>query len=54
MRLYAFPLVPGPVSVPAAVLEARGHDYPSPDLEDEFFALYGRVQRQLQTIMGTA
>ena len=54
MTQFRLPLVPGPVTVPAAVLAARERDYPSPDLEDEFFALYGRVQRQLETIMGTA
>jgi aspartate aminotransferase-like enzyme len=54
MTQVRFPLVPGPVSVPAAVLAARERDYPSPDLEDEFFALYERVQRQLQAIMRTA
>jgi aspartate aminotransferase-like enzyme len=48
------PLVPGPVRVPAAVLDARGRDYPSADLEDDFFALYSTVQRQLRSIMGTA
>ena len=54
MTQFRLPLVPGPVTVPAAVLAAREQDYPSPDLEEEFFALSGRVQRQLETIMGTA
>jgi aspartate aminotransferase-like enzyme len=54
MQQWRYPLVPGPVSVPASVLAARERDYPSPDLEEEFFVLYERVQGQLQTIMGTA
>ncbi len=54
MRQYPFPLVPGPVTVPAEVLAARAQDYPSPDLEPAFFALYERVQQQLQAIMHTA
>jgi aspartate aminotransferase-like enzyme len=54
VQQWQYPLVPGPVSVPASVLAARGRDYPSPDLEEEFFQLYERVQGQLKTIMGTA
>lgn len=54
MQQYRLPLVPGPVRVPAEVLAAREHDYPSADLEDAFFALYEHVQRQLMAIMGTA
>jgi aspartate aminotransferase-like enzyme len=54
MTQVQFPLVPGPVKVPPEVLGAREQDYPSPDLEDEFFVLYERVQRQLETLMGTA
>src|SRR5919199_2912372 len=54
MQQWRYPLVPGPVSVPPSVLAARERDYPSPDLEEEFFLLYERVQGQLQTIMGTA
>ena len=53
MQPVRLPLVPGPVKVPPEVLAARGHDYPSADLEDEFFELYGRVQGQLCRIMGT-
>lgn len=53
MKQVALPLVPGPVKVPAAVLAAREQDYPSPDLDDSFFEMYARVQRQLETIMGT-
>ncbi|MCC6175537.1 MAG: alanine--glyoxylate aminotransferase family protein [Chloroflexi bacterium] len=53
MRQYPIPMIPGPVTVPAQVLAAREHDYPSADLEQEFVALYGRVQRQLMTIART-
>ncbi|MBI3965539.1 MAG: alanine--glyoxylate aminotransferase family protein, partial [Chloroflexi bacterium] len=53
MQQYRFPFVPGPVKVPAAVLAAREHDFPSADLEELFFALYERVQRQLCQIMST-
>ncbi|HEX2033204.1 MAG TPA: aminotransferase class V-fold PLP-dependent enzyme [Chloroflexota bacterium] len=53
-RSFGLQLVPGPVPVPAEVLAAREVDYPSADLEPEFFALYETVQGQLQRIMGTA
>ena len=54
MRQYRLPLVPGPVRVRAEVLAAREHDFPSADVEPAFFEQYARVQRQLQTIMGTS
>ena len=54
MRQHRLPMVPGPVIGPREVLAAREHDYPSADLEEEFFALYERVQGQLGAIMGTA
>lgn len=53
MRQFRLPLVPGPVRVPTEVLAAREQDYPSADLEGEFFELYARVQDQLMQIMGT-
>jgi hypothetical protein len=37
MQSYQIPLVPGPVSVPAAVRAAYAIDYASADLEDDFF-----------------
>ena len=46
-------MVPGPTSVPAEVLAAYALDYGSGDLEDEFFALYDRVQQQLRHILAT-
>ena len=54
MEQVPLPFVPGPVRVPPVVLAARERDFPSADLEDEFFELYQRVQRQLQAIMVTA
>ena len=54
METYAIPLVPGPVSVPAAVRAAYAVDYGSADLEDEFFALYGRCEAKLQRVLGAS
>ncbi|MFN8467626.1 MAG: aminotransferase class V-fold PLP-dependent enzyme [Caldilineaceae bacterium] len=54
MQTYAIPLVPGPVAIPDAVRAAYGVDYGSADMEDEFFALYGACERDLQTLLGTA
>lgn len=54
MEQVPLPFVPGPVRVPPAVLAARERDFPSADLEPEFFELYRRVQGQLEAIMGTA
>ena len=53
MRQVRYPLVPGPVRVPAEVLAAREQDYPSTDLEPEFIELYARVQDQLRQVMRT-
>lgn len=53
METYAIPLVPGPVSVPEVVRAAYAVDYGSADLEDEFFALYGRCEAGLQRLLGT-
>lgn len=53
MQTYAIPLVPGPVSIPAAVRAAYQVDYGSADLEEEFFALYAACERDLQTLLGT-
>ena len=51
MQSYQIPLVPGPVSVPAAVRAAYTIDYASADLEDDFFALYTRCAQKLQTVL---
>jgi aspartate aminotransferase-like enzyme len=53
MQTYKIPLVPGPVAVLAAVRAAYQDNYGSPDLEDEFFALYAECQRGLQQILST-
>lgn len=54
MTSYPIPLVPGPVTVPAAVLAARTQDYPSPDLDPRFGALYRDTQAHLQIILHTS
>jgi aspartate aminotransferase-like enzyme len=54
MQTYAIPLVPGPVAIPEAVRAAYQVDFGSADMEDEFFALYGACERDLQTLLGTA
>ena len=54
MQTYAIPLVPGPVAIPEAVRAAYQVDYGSADMEEEFFALYGACERDLQTLLGTA
>ena len=53
MQRYAIPLVPGPVSIPQAVLDAYGIDYGSADLEEEFFALYAQCEAGLQRLLET-
>lgn len=53
MRHYDIPLVPGPVTVPAEVLNARAQDYGSADLEPEFCDLYCDTAGLLGRIMGT-
>jgi len=54
METYPIPMVPGPVSLPRAVMEALRADYGSADLEAEFFDLYDRTVAGLQRIMATA
>ncbi|NMC80544.1 MAG: alanine--glyoxylate aminotransferase family protein [Chloroflexi bacterium] len=46
-------MVPGPVKVPAEVLEQYGIDYGSADLERDYVELYDRTEANLQQIMGT-
>ena len=53
MKIYPVPMIPGPVSVPASVLEAYRVNYGSADLEKEFLELHGRTQGNLQKILGT-
>ncbi len=53
METYRIPLVPGPVSIPAEVLEVYRVDYASADLEEEFFRLYSECEFALQQILAT-
>jgi aspartate aminotransferase-like enzyme len=53
MKTYPIPMVPGPVKVPQAVLDALRFDYGSADLETEFLELYNRTEASLQQILGT-
>lgn len=53
MQTYTIPLVPGPVRIPAAVRAAYQTDFGSGDLEEEFFALYGRCEAGLQQVLAT-
>jgi aspartate aminotransferase-like enzyme len=53
MQTYSIPLIPGPVTIPEQVRAAYQLDYGSADMEDEFFALYGACERDLQTLLRT-
>jgi aspartate aminotransferase-like enzyme len=53
MRTYPIPMVPGPVHVPQAVLDAYSIDYGSGDLETEYLELYRRCEAKLQTLLQT-
>lgn len=53
MKHYAIPLVPGPVTVPAATLAAHAQNWGSSDLEPEFIELYRATAEQLRAIMRT-
>ena len=53
METYKILLVPGPVTVPAAVRAAYQVDYGSSDLEEEFFQLYTECETGLQQILAT-
>ncbi len=53
MVKYTIPMVPGPVTVPQAVLAAYAENYGSADLEPEFLSLYNKTEKQLQEILGT-
>ena len=51
--MYYIPMLPGPVSVPDEVLAAMRHNYPSGDLEADFFELYTSTCQCLASLMGT-
>jgi aspartate aminotransferase-like enzyme len=53
MKTYPIPMVPGPVKVPAEVLQAYLTDYGSADLEPEYIDLYRQTESDLQKIFGT-
>jgi aspartate aminotransferase-like enzyme len=53
LETYPIPMVPGPVRVPAEVLQAYTKDYGSGDLESEFLELYNRCEADLQQILAT-
>lgn len=53
MKRYAVPLVPGPTTVPEAVLAAGHYDFGSGDLEEAFFDQYARVEEKLRTVIRT-
>ena len=53
MQQYTIPLVPGPVSVPAEIRALYGYDFGASDLEEDFFELYLRCERGLQTLLAT-
>lgn len=47
-------LIPGPVSVSRAVSKAFAVNYPSPDLDSEFFELYRQTEAKLNLILGAS
>lgn len=53
MKRYSIPLVPGPVTVPEEIRAAYALDFGSSDLEEDFFLLYGEVQKKLQNLLET-
>jgi len=53
MQTYEVGLVPGPISVPPEVRAVFQINYGSPDLEEEFFALYEKCESHLGKILAT-
>ncbi|MCL2767954.1 MAG: aminotransferase class V-fold PLP-dependent enzyme [Synergistaceae bacterium] len=53
MDKYIIGLVPGPVSIPEEIRRAYLAEFGSADLEEEFFELYEKNERALQSILGT-
>jgi aspartate aminotransferase-like enzyme len=53
METYEVGLVPGPVAIPPELREVFQINYGSPDLEEEFFALYSECESQLGKILAT-
>lgn len=53
--MYApIPMVPGPVTVPASIREALARDYPSGQIDGDYFALLRSTERLLASLMGTS
>lgn len=53
METYPIPMVPGPVKVPQAVLDAYQINYGSADMEAEFLELYNKTEANLKRILET-
>jgi len=53
MKTYPIPMVPGPVMVHQAVLDAYQVNYGSSDLESEFLELYNQCEERLKNIIAT-
>ncbi|MBW1842351.1 MAG: alanine--glyoxylate aminotransferase family protein [Deltaproteobacteria bacterium] len=53
MEIYPIPMVPGPVKVPQAVLDAYQTNYGSADMEAEFLELYNKTGANLKRILET-
>ncbi|HZW02343.1 MAG TPA: aminotransferase class V-fold PLP-dependent enzyme [Anaerolineaceae bacterium] len=53
MQTYPIPMVPGPVSVPEAILKEYLTNYGSADFEPEYLDLYEQTAQNLQELMGT-
>lgn len=53
MKTYDLAMVPGPVSVPQAVLQAYQTNYGSGDLEADYLELYRKTEAKLQQIFVT-
>ena len=53
MSYAPIPMVPGPVTVPAAILEALARDYGSGQVDTDFLPLYHAAGRGLATLMET-
>ena len=50
---YKIPLVPGPTSVPEFIRKQYLTDFGSADLEEPFFELYAKTQKNLQIFLNT-
>jgi aspartate aminotransferase-like enzyme len=53
MRTYPIPMVPGPVALPQAVLDAYKINYGSADIESEFIELFNKTETVLKKILQT-